>query len=994
MRNNILLTILFLISLNSFSQKRTYVYDELQRLKVTNYWQGNVIVSSVEYTYDEVGNRLVKDVTGECPAPTASISGTQSINQGQSANLTLTLTGAAPWTVVVNGQTYSNIVSSPHVISVTPSATTTYSISSVTNKCGAGTFSGSAIVSVCIPATATISGTQTINNGQSANISVALTGTSPWSIVVNGQTYANITTSPKIITVSPTTTTTYSVSSVSNSCGTGTASGSAEVTVCNKPTGMLTGTQTINLGQSADLSVALTGDSPWTIQINGQTYSNIVTSPFVVSVTPNNTTNYALISVSNACGGGVAQGMAAVTVCKPATATITGTQAINNGQSANISVALTGTSPWSIVVNGQTYSNITTSPKVISVSPNTTTTYTVSSVSNPCGNGTASGSAVVTICNPATASIIGTQTINQGQSASLPVALTGDSPWSIMVNGQTYSNITSSPKVITVTPTTTTTYTVSSVSNACGNGTSSGSAIVTVCNPATATISGTQTINIGQSATLSIALTGNSPYSFKVNGQTYSNIGNSPYLINVSPSTTTTYTVTNLSNSCGAGTTSGSAVVTVNTTVGCDPNEGNDSPATATVILGNSYVSPDLCLDVISDVDWYKWSFAGKNYYFKVQSYANATAGNYKFQLSLNGNDLVFETKPMAGSNLIDTHVFFYDSDASTLIASNDDIGGDPWSYFSKIAYSFPVSCADKPDLQITDIPITEYQSNQIKYIVKIKNNGGVSASLGSVSLYTYTSIDATYNSTNDRFINGLFIGGNLAAGQTMNLNWSGSFKYDNHYYLIGVIDYHGLLTECIETNNTFSKLVTPCTASNLNLTGIIAPGFYSTNGVVQITGNATSTDKTFILGRAITTLPNFTGQYFTMQTGQCLPTSNTSLFNVDGTSAYDKTKVDKEKQKINQGINSKTEEHISVLEFENENGNYVLKYNLAVEQNISISVWSDSEKNLQSSILTNSIQLPGLYTQNIDTSSWEKGNKYLIHLDKGGVLDVLVVEW
>lgn len=986
--------ILFLFSTKGFSQKRTYVYDELQRLKVTNYWQGNVIVSSVEYTYDEVGNRLVKEVTGECPAPSASISGTQSINQGQSANLTLTLTGAAPWTVVVNGQTYSNIISSPHVITVSPSSTTTYAISSVTNKCGPGTFSGSATVSVCIPATATISGTQTIINGQSANLSVALTGTSPWSIVVNGQTYSNITTSPKVISVNPTTTTTYTVSSVSNACGNGTASGSAEVKVCNKPTGILTGTQTINLGQSADLSVALTGDSPWSIQINGQTYSNIVTSPFVVSVTPNNTTNYALISVSNACGGGMAQGMATITVCKPATATITGTQAINNGQSADISVALTGTSPWSIVVNGQTYSNITTSPKVITVSPNTTTTYTVSSVSNPCGTGTASGSAVVSICNPASATISGTQIINQGQSGNLTVNLTGSSPWSIVLNGQSYSNIVSSPHVISVSPQTTTTYTLSSVSNICGSGNVSGSAVVTVCVPANAVISGTQTINIGQTATLSIALTGNSPYSFKINGQTYSNINSSPYLINVSPTETTTYSVTNLSNSCGAGTTTGSAIVTVNSNIGCDPNESNNTPASATVISGNAYSSPDLCLDDINDDDWYKWNFAGKNYYFKVQSFSHATAGNYKFQLSLIGNDLTFETKSTLGSNLIDTHVFFYDSDASTLIDSNDDLGGDPWSYFSKISYTFPVSCADKPDLQIVDIPINEYQSNQIKYAVKIKNNGGVSANLGSVSLYTYTSIDATYNSTTDRFINGLFIGGNLVAGQTMNLNWSGSFKYDNHYYLVGVIDYHGLLTECIETNNTFSKLVTPCTASNLNLTGVIAPGFYSTNGVVQITGNATSTDKTFILGRAITTLPNFTGQYFTMQTGQCLPTSNTSLFNIDGTSAFDKTKGDKEKIKTTQGINSEAEENVSVLEFGKENGNYVLKYNLAVEQNISISVWSDSEKNLQSSILTNSIQMPGLYTQNIDTSSWEKGNKYLIHLDKGGVLDVLVVEW
>lgn len=761
---------------------------------------------------------------------------------------------------------------------------------------------------------------------------------------------------------------------------------------CPVPTAAISGTQSINQGQSATLLVGLTGAAPWSIVVNGQTYDNIISSPYEITVTPSNTTAYTVSSVTNKCGTGTASGSATVTVCIPATATLSGTQTINNGQSANLSVALTGTAPWSIVVNGQTYSNITTSPKVITVSPTTTTTYTISSVSNTCGAGTASGGATVTVCNLATATITGTRTIIQGQSADLSVALTGDSPWSITVNGQTYSNITTSPKIITVSPATTTTYPVSSVSNACGAGTANGSATVSVCIPANAVISGNQTINSGESATLSIALSGNSPYNFTVNGQSYTNISSSPYLIGVSPISTTTYTASGLSNSCGAGTTSGSAVVTVNTTVGCDPNESNDTPATATTISGTAYVSPDVCLNTINDNDWYKWSFAGKTYYFKVQSFAYATAGNYKFELNVTGNILTFETKPITGSNNIDTYVFLYDSDGSTLIASNDDIGGSPWSYFSRLTYTFPFSCADKPDLQIVDIPITEYQPNHVKYTVRIKNNGGVAASLGSVSLYTYTSTDAVYNNGNDRFVNGLFIGGNLAAGQTMNLNWSGGFKYDNNYYLLGVIDYHGLLNECLETNNTFSKLVTPCTASNLNLTGVIPSGFYSTNGVVQMTGDITSAGKTFIMGRSITALPNFEGRNLTIRTGQCLETPNTSLFNTDGTVAYDKSKGEKEPKKITQGLTLTDEEQSNILNFSKENSS--LTYGLSVEQTISISVWSDSEKKLQSSVLSSVNNSPGIYTQTIDTSLWEQGNKYLIHIDKGGVLDVLVVEW
>lgn len=84
------------------------------------------------------------------------------------------------------------------------------------------------------------------------------------------------------------------------------------------------------------------------------------------------------------------------TLCALPTATLTGTQTTTVGQSANLSVALTGLAPWSIVMNGTTYT-ANTSPFSIAVSPSTTTTYSLTSVSNSCGAGTVSGSAVVTV---------------------------------------------------------------------------------------------------------------------------------------------------------------------------------------------------------------------------------------------------------------------------------------------------------------------------------------------------------------------------------------------------------------------------------------------------------------------------------------------------------------------------------------------------------------------------------------------------------------------
>ncbi|CAH0994320.1 hypothetical protein EMA8858_00429 [Emticicia aquatica] len=360
---------------------------------------GNVApADSVVFEYAFLTNQSDEGVFS-C-LPTANLSGSQIITTGQTANLTLNLTGTPPWSFVMNGQTFFDISTTPLTIPVTPLTTTTYALSSLSNSCGSGSISGSATITVCSPSevpSGTISGNQMINLGQTANLSLTFAGSPPWSAVVNGFTLSNINLSPFTLSVAPSSTTVYTLSSVSNSCGNNTTTSSATVSVCSVSTATLSGSQYILAGQTANLSVSLTGISPWTVVMNGQTYNNITSSPFTIAVTPSVTTTYSLTSVSNVCGNGTVSGTPTVTICVPPSAVITGNQTISEGQNANLSVAFTGTAPWSCIINGTNYTNITTNPYVINVSPSTTTTYTLTSVSNPCGTNIASSSATINV---------------------------------------------------------------------------------------------------------------------------------------------------------------------------------------------------------------------------------------------------------------------------------------------------------------------------------------------------------------------------------------------------------------------------------------------------------------------------------------------------------------------------------------------------------------------------------------------------------------------
>ncbi|HKR05433.1 MAG TPA: hypothetical protein VJY62_12430, partial [Bacteroidia bacterium] len=460
---------------------------------------------------------------------------------------------------------------------ITVSAAQTYTVT-LTFMPGGCTSSTSTIVTVNAIPTANISGTASICAGQNTNLTFTFTGTGPWTYYYNGpagMVSGTTASNPLLIPVSPATTFNYTLDSVKNSTCTGTISGNANITVNTIPAATISGTTAICAGQNANLTINFANaPGPYSFTYNpGGIVVNNAANPTVIPVSPAATTNYTLVSVSNANCPGTVSGNAAITVNTLPTASITGTTAICTGQNANLTVTFANApgpysftyNPGGIVVNGAS------NPTIIPVSPVSTTNYTLVAVSNANCTGSITGVPAIITVNPLpTAAISGNPTICSGQQANFTVNFGGaPGPYSFTYNpgNVTVTNATN-PAVVSVTPGTTTNYTLVSVSNANCAGTVSGQATVNVNVLPTAQISGTQTICAGQPANLNFNFTGTGPwqYTYLANGNPVGPLiaNTSPAVIAVIPAVTTTYTLApTVSDANCTGNTAGSATVSV-----------------------------------------------------------------------------------------------------------------------------------------------------------------------------------------------------------------------------------------------------------------------------------------------------------------------------------------------------------------------------------------------------------------------------------------------
>ncbi|MEA5461908.1 hypothetical protein VB796_22755 [Arcicella sp. LKC2W] len=426
-------------------------------------------------------------------APTSVSASPMTICSGQSSTLSANCaTGTVTW--------YSNaglttIITSPSP--ATPAITTTYYVACVSSA-GCKSTGGSVTVTVnptpTTPTSVSASPT-TICSGQSSTLgATCATGTTTW---YSDAALTSVIASPSPAT--PSSTTTYYVACVS-SAGCKSTAGNVTVTVNptpTTPTAISASPSTICSGQSSTLSATCaTGTVTW--------YSNAGLTSIIASpspATPSTTTTYYVACVSSA-GCKSSGGNVTITVNQTPTAptAISASPAtICSGQSSTLSATCaTGTTTW---YSDAALTNVVSSP----VSPTSTTTYYVSCVSGA-GCKSTSGSITVTV-NPTpsapTSISASPSTICSGQSSTLgATCATGAVTW---YTNSGLTNVISSP----VSPTSTTTYYVSCVSNA-GCKSTSGNTTVTV-NPTpsapTNAMASPATICSGQNSTLSATCT-------------------------------------------------------------------------------------------------------------------------------------------------------------------------------------------------------------------------------------------------------------------------------------------------------------------------------------------------------------------------------------------------------------------------------------------------------------------------------------------------------
>ncbi len=449
--------------------------------------------------------------------PEGSLSATASVCTGSTANLVFNLTGTPPFTIVysdgTNNITIPNVLQTSHTETVTINATTTFSLVSVNDA----TICSGLILTAPVTVTATplptfsISGNTTICAGDNATLTYNFTGNGPFSVTFSDGT--NTITRTGLTfgdteNFNPTTNTTYTPVSVTDALGCVGTVGSGAIIRVNDVLQIINVVETCNSqynGYTVSFEVVGGNSSSYTVAGNPGT---LTANQFVSDEIPAGTAYSFTLSDAGPCASVSISGTQSclcsndagvmdstpLEVCEDETASAMATTGTvfepghflqyvlhdNAGATLGTVFATSNTPTFSMqagmLVNTTYYISPIVGPD--NGSGNVNTSHTCFDI--------APGTPVVFVERPV--AIIGRSIdICTGEVATLTVNFTaGIPPFDIVYSdgstNATLDNIVDG-HTFDVTPTTTTTYTIVSVTDNTGascTGTSSGSAVITV----------------------------------------------------------------------------------------------------------------------------------------------------------------------------------------------------------------------------------------------------------------------------------------------------------------------------------------------------------------------------------------------------------------------------------------------------------------------------------------------------------------------------------
>jgi len=288
------------------------------------------VTSSAPYLVSQVAKITIV-------SPTTAILQKDSLflNEDQTGELTVAFNGGGPpWFVLLSDGTYeNNIQESPYKVKVKPYYDTNYQITSAGGLCGVGKFSGRAKVAVKTPPVAITLEKLSQNmvcSGAILEIPYKTVGRyNPGNKFVVQVTDKNgrfvdlpTTITPTTMNVKLTSATssdtirTHKIRIISSSPAVSSAVEEIDIIAPNKAVGEVSGKGIITAGRSTRIQLKFkNGLPPWSFVLSdGTAINGTFLNPYLISVTPNATTEYKLTSVKSGCGTGTGKGSAIITV--------------------------------------------------------------------------------------------------------------------------------------------------------------------------------------------------------------------------------------------------------------------------------------------------------------------------------------------------------------------------------------------------------------------------------------------------------------------------------------------------------------------------------------------------------------------------------------------------------------------------------------------------------------------------------------------------------